>query len=155
MLYECIECGHSISEDAWRCPNCGAREAGANALYVHSLMQRGVADLAKDQTDPGWRARADANAELSSNRGKWKDVWILYYAYLLPLIAVGSIWLWFSEMSWQIIFMAIPAVNWILVIVALLANDTNGPVIFVMLGWAIVGAILAAVTMPTSKEFKQ
>ena len=31
MLYKCVECDHEISDNAYRCPNCGTSDAGERA----------------------------------------------------------------------------------------------------------------------------
>lgn len=61
MLYECTECKHQISSDAWRCPNCGCKDAGslAEAVYLEhqKFLREIVIEREKDRTDPGWRQR--------------------------------------------------------------------------------------------------
>lgn len=65
MLYECIECKHQISSDAWRCPNCGSKDAGSRAEEAYSEHQRLLREIErereKDRTDPGWRQREAEN----------------------------------------------------------------------------------------------
>lgn len=61
MLYKCVECGHEIARDAWRCPKCGTEDAGGRAVVGAVLAGWSSAELReqaeRDKTDPGWRER--------------------------------------------------------------------------------------------------
>lgn len=73
MLYECTECKHQISSDAWRCPNCGSKDAGSRAEKAYLEHQLFLEELEKDRTDPGWRGRpCELNAEALSAIAKEK-----------------------------------------------------------------------------------
>lgn len=60
MLYECIECKHKISADAWRCPNCGCKDAGELAELHYLSRERAKWEFELDRKDPGWRERRAA-----------------------------------------------------------------------------------------------
>jgi hypothetical protein len=49
MLYECIECNHKISISAWRCPNCGAEDAGSRAFEQDLIFNRSYRE--QEETD--------------------------------------------------------------------------------------------------------
>lgn len=164
MLYECPECQHLISADAWRCPNCGSKDAGEIAKGVYDECQHQLWEAAKDRNDPGWRSREKLQREAEyrerdANNNLDNFFWV-YYFYLLPLLITGtamlvaeplyklsgqnslvSLWGW---------FMVIPLLNWITTVYFLFGGDGGHGAVSVVfhcsIFWIVVGCTLEVVT---------
>lgn len=84
MLYECIECKHEISSDAWRCPNCGCKDAGELAQLASHAKWRAEREFEKDRDDPGWRER-EAAEQAARKKKEAKKIFILELIELIKL----------------------------------------------------------------------
>jgi len=74
VLYNCVECDHKISGDAWRCPNCGTSEAGSRAIAAAEMIKNYERNIARgkeikkenedrDKIDPTWREKVKVKNE--------------------------------------------------------------------------------------------
>lgn len=164
-LYECVECNHKISDDAWRCPNCGCKDAGKLAESSYTRKMEYLLNEQRDKAEPGWREREAKEAQerskayalkrLADEKAKkqfaaWRKFWSIYPTYIIPTIVCISI---FAKMGGAISAYAIafiPVFNWIVILRVAFASQVDYSIFETMIALAVVGVVFYFVTM--SKE---
>lgn len=165
MLYECVECMHPISSDAWRCPNCGCKDAGSVAESAYEDRQQRLWEAERDRTDPGWRERESENiaaakekiaaAKEKSLAKEKKAVFViiallLYWSYLFPLLILKTQAMYKPNPFFHgdNVSMFLPVVNWFYVAGTAIFGVPFSPHVGsefygYILGWGLVGGILS------------
>ncbi len=160
MLYPCAECGHQISSETWRCPNCGREDAGSTAksVYLDALLREMGCEEAR--TDPSWMEREvskeSATPAFFNENDNWIIFWLAYYTYFLPLLTT-LLWSFYgsitggTQMNLQV-SIAFPGINWLTIVIAVSDNSKNLPALYLLIILAIIGAIVAVITKPTKAQ---
>lgn len=160
--YDCPACRYTtLKYLASRCPKCQADTPSGYWLpIIERERARAEADRkAKEEWERGRPAReveARATAIIERRTGRWSSFWTFYYAYLLPILLFVSLPYFVSgkipTLNWDAFLIAIPGLNWLLILMVMLVNDSQRLMVFYgLIGWAILGGILWFVTKPNTK----